>query len=145
MTVGNPGQAAREALRLRRIALGAGRTHLVETTLAGSGIFRHMMVAHRAGFRIVLHYVSVASPDHALDRIRNRVALGGHDVPEADVRRRFARSHASLPAALVRTDEAMLYDNTDPDWPHREVAILQDGAWWITGAVPDWAAAALAR
>ena len=39
----------------------------------------------------------------------------------------------------------MLYDNTDPDRPHREVAILKDGAWWVAGAVPGWAAAALAR
>ena len=28
----------------------------------------------------------------ALSRIRNRVSRGGHDVPEADVRRRFDRS-----------------------------------------------------
>ena len=145
MTTGGPGQAAREALRRRQAAIGAGRAHLVETTLAGSGILRHMTAARRQGYRIVLHYVSVDSPDQALDRIRNRVALGGHDVPEADARRRFARSHANLPAAIARTDEAMLYDNTDPDRPHREVAILKDGAWWVAGAVPGWAAEALAR
>ena len=145
MTAGSPGQAAREALRRRRAALGASRTHLVETTLAGSGILRHMDTALRSGYRVVLHYVSVISPDQALDRICNRVALGGHDVPEADARRRFARSHASLPAAIARAHEAMLYDNTDPDRPHREVAILRDGAWWIAGTVPGWAAMALAR
>ena len=145
MTAGGPGQAAREALRRRRAALGAGRTHLVETTLAGSGVLRHMEAARRADYRVVLHYVSVATPDQALDRIRNRVALGGHDVPEADARRRFVRSHANLPVAIARADEAMLYDNTDPDRPHREVAILKDGAWWVAGAVPGWAAMALAR
>ena len=145
MTTGGPVHAGREALRRRRAALRAGRAHLVETTLAGSGILRHMTAARREGYRIVLHYVSVDSPDQALDRIRNRVALGGHDIPEADARRRFARSHANLPAAIARTDEALLYDNTDPDRPHREVAILKDGAWWIAGNVPGWAVAALAR
>ncbi|MXY38694.1 MAG: Zeta toxin family protein [Rhodospirillaceae bacterium] len=142
---GDPLQAGREALRRRRDALAAGRSHLVETTLAGSGIFRHMTAARREGYRIVLHYVSVASPERALDRIRNRVALGGHDIPEADARRRFARSHANLPAAIARADEVLLYDNTDPDRPHREVAILKDGAWWVAEAVPGWAAEALAR
>ncbi|MDE0253819.1 MAG: hypothetical protein OYG32_03400, partial [Rhodospirillaceae bacterium] len=141
---GDPLQAGREALRRRRDALAAGRSHLVETTLAGSGIFRHMTAARQEGYRIVLHYVSVASPDRALDRIRNRVALGGHDIPEADARRRFARSHANLPAAIARADEVLLYDNTDPDRPHREVAILKDGAWWVAEAVPGWAAEALA-
>ncbi len=143
MMAGNPGQAAREALRRRQAALAGGRTHLVETTLTGSGILRHMTAARRAGYRIVLHYVSVASEGQALDRIRSRVADGGHDVPEADARRRFVRSHANLPAAIALTDEALLYDNTDPDRPHREVAILKDGVWWVDVAVPDWADAAL--
>ncbi len=142
---GNPGQAAREALRRRRDALAARRSHLVETTLAGSGGLRHMMSSRRAGYRVVLHYVSVSSPDQALNRIRNRVMLGGHDVPEEDVRRRFPRSHANLPAALALADLALLYDNSDPDWPHREVAIFGDGARWMADNVPGWAAAALVR
>ena len=87
----------------------------------------------------------VNSPSLALDRIRNRVALGGHDVPEADVRRRFVRSHANLPTAMVRADMTLLYDNTNPDRPHREVAILGEGRWWIAEAVPDWAIEALAQ
>ena len=142
---GNSGRAAREALRRRRDALAAGRSHLVETTLAGSGILRHMEAARRAGYRIVLHYVAVASPGQALDRIRSRVALGGHGVPEVDVRRRFFRSHANLPAAMVLADLNLLYDNTDPDQPHREVAILGEGSSWIAETVPGWAAEALAR
>ena len=142
---GSPGRTAREALRRRIDALGEGRTHLVETTLAGSGILRHMEAARREDYWIVLHFVSVGSPELALDRVRNRVALGGHDVPEADVRRRFARSHNNLPAAISRADVALLYDNTDPDRPHREVAILGETIPWIAEAVPAWATAALAH
>ncbi len=142
---GSPGQAAREAVRRQRAALGAGRTHLVENTLAGSGIFRHMTAARREDYWIVLHFVSVSSLELALDRIRNRVALGGHDVAEADARRRFKRSRANLPAAILRADIAMLYDNADPDRPHREVAILGETTSWTAEAMPGWAAAALAR
>lgn len=139
------GQAARESLRRRRAALGKRSTHAVETTLAGFGIFRHMTSARRAGYRIILHYVSVASPDQALDRIRNRVELGGHDVPELDVRRRFARSHSNLAKAIRHSDEVLLYDNTDPDRPHREVAFFSNGRWWKACPIPDWASTALAR
>ncbi len=144
-TSGSPAHAAREALRRRRDALAANRSHLVQTTLAGSGILHHMVSTHRAGWRIVPDYVSVGSPDRALDRIRNRVALGGHDVPEADARRRFVRSHAKLPAAMARADVTLFFDNTDPDRSYREVAILGDGTRWIAGAVSGSAAAALAR
>ena len=143
MTPDTPAQAAREALRQRRAALRAGRTHLVETTLAGSGILRLMEAARTADYRIELHYVCVDSPDHALNRIRNRVALGGHDVPGPDVRRRFARSLAHLPAAIARSDGARLYDNTDPDRPHREIAILLGANRWTAERLPDWATAAL--
>ena len=96
----------------------------METTLAGFGVLRLMEAARATGYRIELHYVCVDSPNQALYRIRNRVALGGHDVPAPDVRRRFARSLAHLPAAIARSDEARLYDNTDSDRPYREVALL---------------------
>ena len=145
MAAGNAAPAAREALRRRRAALRTGRTYLVETTLAGSGILRHMAAARSDGYRIILHFVSVDSSGQALDRIRNRVALGGHDVPEADARRRFARSHANLPAAITQSDVTLLYDNTALDRPHREVAIRRNGTWWIAEVIPDWAAAAIAR
>ena len=117
---------------------------MVETTLAGSCVLRPMETARKAGYRIVLNYVSVDSPDQALIRIRNRVALGGHDVPESDVRRRFARSQAYLPAAIARADEVLLYDNTDSDMPHREVALLRGTTWWTAEYLPNWAAAAIA-
>ena len=145
ITAGNPALAARKALQRRQAALAEGQTLAVETTLAGSGVLRYMEVARRAGHRIVLHFVSVNSADQALLRIRNRVALGGHDVPEADVRRRFARAHANLPAAIMRADEVVIYDNTDPGVPHREVAMLKGGAWWSAERLPTWASAAIVR
>lgn len=141
----NPGRAAREALRRRRTAVAARRTLVVETTLAGSGVLRFMETTRRAGYRIVLHYVSVNSPEQALIRICNRVVLGGHDVPESDVRRRFTRSWANLPAAISRADEVLLYDNTDSDLPHREVAIFTAELRWTAERLPGWASAALAR
>lgn len=137
--------AAREALRRRRAALRAGRTHVLETTLAGSGVFRHMEATRAAGLRVELHYVCVKLPELALDRIRTRVAAGGHHVPETDVRRRLVRSQANLPAAIVRSDEVRLYDNTDPDRPHREVAVMTDGMRWAAEDLPGWAQAAIAR
>ena len=138
-------QAGREAVRRRRAALAARRTLLVEATLSSGGLLRLMEAVRTAGYRIELHYVCVNAPEQALDRIRNRVLLGGHDVPEHDVRRRYARSLARLPAAIERSDEARLYDNGDPDRPHREVAVLTAGTWWTAEALPDWAAAAVAR
>ena len=61
------------------------------------------------------------------------------------MRRRFARSQANLPLAILRAVEVLLYDNTDPAMPHREVAMLREGEWWSAERLPIWAAAAVAR
>ena len=139
------GKAAREALRHRRLALEEHRSHLVETTLAGAGIICHIGAARRKDYRVTLHYMSLSSPDQALDRIRSRVALGGHDVPEADVRRRFRRSYCNLPAAIALADEFFLYDNSSPDRPHRVVAIFGEKTLRVSDDVPDWAVSILAH
>lgn len=66
-----------------------------ETTLAGKG---HLNVVHRlreSNYHIHFFYLWV--PLHlALSRLRDRVLDGGHNVPEADVRRRYQRSLGSF-------------------------------------------------
>ena len=80
-----------------------------------------MKKAKAAGYRVELHFISVASVEVALARISSRVDQGGHDVPEADVRRRFHRAEANLPEAIELSDEARRYDNTVIEQPYREV------------------------
>ena len=130
--------ARREAVRTRRAAVADGRTVLVETTLAGKTMLLVMDQAHSSGYKIELHYVCVSTVAQALDRIANRVALGGQGVPEEDVRRRFDRSLANLPTAIALSDETWIYDNASPDDPYREVAILTQGSRWIAGDPPAW-------
>ena len=142
---GAAGAAAREVIRARRAAIGAGEAFVVETTLAGKSTLRLMDDARAAGYRIELHYVSVDSVALALDRISNRVALGGHRVPEEDVRRRFVRSLANLPEAMTRSDEARLYDNDSPDDPCREAAILTRDAYRFAENPPNWVTVAARR
>ena len=141
----SPGKAAREALQRRRLALAECRSYAVETTLSGTGIFRHLEAARNEGCRVALHYVSLGSPDHARDRIRNRVALGGHDILEEDVRRRFLRSYSNLPTVVKLVDEVVLYDNSFPDVPHRVVAVFKERTLWVSDDVPDWTAPVIAH
>jgi len=44
-----------------------------------------------AGYSVGLVYLRLANVEMSLDRVRRRVAAGGHDVPEATVRRRFPK------------------------------------------------------
>ena len=65
---------------------------IVETTLSGR-TFRNVLAdATQAGFSVTIVYLFLKSADLCVARVAERVRKGGHDVPEADVRRRFTRS-----------------------------------------------------
>jgi predicted ABC-type ATPase len=63
-----------------------------ETTLSGLTYVDRIKTWKNRGYRIELVYLQLESPEIALKRIAARVREGGHDVPAADVRRRFVRS-----------------------------------------------------
>ena len=63
-----------------------------ETTLAGKTYIQLLRKLKQQGYAIHLFFLWIPSVELALARIRDRVAQGGHNVPAADVRRRFWRS-----------------------------------------------------
>jgi hypothetical protein len=64
-------------------------------------------------------YVGLASPEHHLARVKARVLNGGHDIPEADIRRRFDQSRLQLISLLPHLTELRVYDNTNEADPHK--------------------------
>jgi predicted ABC-type ATPase len=82
-------QAAR--LMLDRIdgLVSAGQSFAIETTLAGRGYLRRIVQWRDEGYRVLLVFLSLASPGIAIERVQRRVRQGGHFVPEDVVRRRF--------------------------------------------------------
>jgi predicted ABC-type ATPase len=52
------------------------------------------------------------SPDAHIDRVRQRVRAGGHDIPEADIRRRYVHSLINLVQLLPVLTELRVYDNS---------------------------------
>jgi predicted ABC-type ATPase len=66
-------------------------TFALESTLSGLTYRRLLRDAKRRGFRVYLHYLWLPNPAIAIARVRERVKKGGHNVPVADIRRRFGR------------------------------------------------------
>ena len=62
-------------------AIRLGNTFGWESTLAGHAQEASVKKARRAGFEIEIHYLFVPSVEICLQRIRQRVREGGHDVP----------------------------------------------------------------
>lgn len=84
--------AGRLLLREFATCVGHGVSFALESTLSGRAQARMIREAKAAGFWIELHYVWLPSADLAIQRVADRVARGGHHVPEEDVRRRYRRS-----------------------------------------------------
>ena len=78
----------------------------------GKSIMRNIRSARDEGFRIVMFYVGVDSPDIANDRVAKRDALGGHFIPAETVARRYDASLANLVEAVPLCEEVYLYDNS---------------------------------
>ncbi|MBG86476.1 MAG: hypothetical protein CMO80_06190 [Verrucomicrobiales bacterium] len=93
----------------------------MESTLSGSAQVRLIRRAKEAGYRFILHYVLIDSAEQSSQRVKLRASLGGHDVPEDDLERRFARSvrrfcNDYLPLA----DGWVVWENSRP--PARQFA-----------------------
>ena len=86
-------QAGRQMLtELDRLA-GEGRSFTFETTLSGRGYLRRIRRWRNDGYYVTLLFLSLPTDGDAIVRVRRRVSLGGHHVPDDVVSRRY---HAGL-------------------------------------------------
>src|SRR5687768_707800 len=77
----------------RLTELAAERTDFAfESTLSGKSYLPFLRGLKTNGYFVELHYFWLRSVDLALERVRNRVRSGGHDIPEATVRQRYEKS-----------------------------------------------------
>lgn len=91
-----PELAARQAGRLLLLELSrlakSRKNFSFESTLSGR-TYLHLLRNWKAtGYTIRIVFLSLSSPQLALQRIAARVEQGGHSVPRSDVIRRFHRS-----------------------------------------------------
>ena len=84
-----------------------------ETTLSGLVYLRRLKRWKAAGYRIEITYLRLTSPLLALRRIAARVRQGGHNVPRADVLRRFTRGWTNFHSDYRPLADAWaVYDNS---------------------------------
>ena len=112
-----PESAALPAARLMLAELErhfrAGQSFAFETTLSGRAYLRHIARWRGAGYRVELIFLRLASAQEALARVAQRVKQGGHHIPEAVIRRRFAAGLDNLSRHYAPAVDAWaLYDNS---------------------------------
>jgi predicted ABC-type ATPase len=105
-------QAGRVMLQELARHFAARQSFAFETTLSGRGYLHHIREWQSAVYRVKLVFLQLDSAEEAIARVAQRVRQGGHDIPEATIRRRFLaglENFEHLYAPLV--DAWALYDN----------------------------------
>jgi predicted ABC-type ATPase len=95
-----------------KASVRAHQTVGVETVLSTPKYRPLVEEAKSRGFEIRLLYVTLRTADQNVERVRLRVAKGGHGVPEDKIRTRRERSFQQLPWFLDQADFALIYDNS---------------------------------
>jgi len=139
-------EAAALAAEERAQRIAQRRSFVAETVFSHESKLDLLREARGAGFHVTLHVVLIPE-ELAVARVVERVANGGHYVPEEKIRARFGRLWHLLRAAIATADEVYVYDNTTTADPFRLVASFINGhpvddpvwpSWTPTALRADW-------
>lgn len=116
----NPGLAQAEAdaaaweqgRKLLQRAIDQGLDFTFETTLGGNTMPALLGEAANRGLEVHVFYVGLDSADTCIERVRQRVRAGGHDISGADIRRRYRHSLINLVKLLPALTGLRVYDNS---------------------------------
>lgn len=104
-----------------------GKSFLIESTLSGRYLVRFIKLFEEQDYRITIMFLFVDSSEILIERIRNRVAKGGHFIPDKDVKRRFTRGKNNFWNIYKNlVDSWSLFYNTDEGF--RKIAASEDAA-----------------
>lgn len=129
-----PADAAAWVEGQRRLhwALANRQHYAFETTLGGKTVTRALLRAC-ASHDVLIWYVGLESVEAHIERVRLRVASGGHSIPDAKIRQRYISSMANLTRLARHVRAVQVYDNTrsvpvgEALRPPRQVAVIVAG------------------
>ena len=121
----NPESVAIEAgrLMLKRIVelLEKDETFSIETTLATKSYINLVRKAQAKGYNVKVLFFWLNSPELAVMRVAERVANGGHNIPEEIIRRRYVAGISNLFNLFAKeVDSWVIFDNSEN--PRKQIA-----------------------
>ena len=106
-------KAMKMAVKLIKDCMNKGISFNQETTLTGKSMINNILKAKSLGYKIIMNYVGLSSPELAIQRVAYRVSMGGHGIPEEDIKRRYYVSLSKLKELMPLIDELYIYDNSN--------------------------------
>jgi predicted ABC-type ATPase len=100
---------------LRKQLLTQARSFSFETVMSAEDKVDLLRDARTRGFRTYIYFVATEDPAINIDRVRHRVAAGGHDVPVAKIEARYYRSLELIVKAVRHASRAFFFDTSGTD------------------------------
>ena len=113
------------------------RSDLKAPTRAGSSRPEIVRRAKKPGYNVQAVFIGTEHHDINIDRVRNRVREGGHDIPTEEIVRRWTDAQTNLPRTWKCFDTISILDNSG-EQPLTVVKQLR-GARQAVPAPPTWA------
>ena len=90
-----------------------GESFAFESTLATRSYVRRVSAWQTAGYQVTILFLALPSADAAVQRVQERIAQGGHAIPEEVIRRRFSAGRANFENIYKPLADAWaLYDSS---------------------------------
>jgi len=106
-------EASRIMYKRVKELISVSETFAMETTLATRSVVNLIREAQREGYFVTLLFFWLNTPELAIERVKMRVAAGGHDIPEETIRRRYdAGIHNLFELYIPICDYWMITDNS---------------------------------
>ena len=108
-------------------ALSHGLNFAFETTLGAHTIANMLLAGAQEGAQVHVWFAGLSSPELHVQRVKERVKAGGHDIPEHKIRERYTGSRSNLIKLLPVLASLRIYDNSvqgDPKTGHRPKPLL---------------------
>ena len=105
-------KAGKIAIQLRNKCFLEEKSFNEETTLTGKTIIKIIDKAKNLGYKIHLYYIGIGNPEIAKERVKNRIARGGHGISSNLIEKRYYESLQNLEKILSKCDLIEIYDNS---------------------------------
>jgi len=125
--------------------LDRGESFSQETVFSHPSKVEALRRARENGYRTYLYFIATEAPEINIERVANRYAQGGHDVPVEKTKSRYARSIAQLKSALPFLSRAFVFDNSGTEMEFLGQYSEESG--WVFNrpveALPKWFSSAI--
>lgn len=145
----NLDQANSDAWKLGRdqlaAAIAANTDYTFETTLGGNSICQLLLQAMDQGLDVNIGFCGLSSPELHIQRVSERVAKGGHDIPESKIRERWMGAIHNMCALIPGCKMVTVFDNSaemvDGKPAPKNLFSMDAGKFIVfpVADMPDWA------